>query len=152
MNGCFNNARSMPSATAFLCKDLRLRQRYFLYKIYDKALMSLWPKREFFFMKREKMGRCFFACGSKTIRTKTSCSTKKYITSSNIYIVDNCFLHKRTTYKISTSVLVNKVYSSSFKILSVASFRSLFTASSTALLAILITSRAPFRARSASGS
>jgi hypothetical protein len=25
-----------------------------------------------FFMKREKKGRCFFACGSKTVRTKIS--------------------------------------------------------------------------------
>jgi hypothetical protein len=34
-----------------------------------------------FFMKREKKGRCFFACGSKTVRTKISRLTKKYITS-----------------------------------------------------------------------
>jgi hypothetical protein len=47
-----------------------------------------------FFMKREKKGRCFFARGSKTIHTKVSRLTKKYITSLNIQIVGNCFLQK----------------------------------------------------------
>jgi hypothetical protein len=65
----------------------------------------------------------FFARGSKTVCTKVSRSTKKYITSMNIHIVDNCFLQKEATYKNSTT-----------------------------LLAILITSRAPFRDGSASGS
>jgi hypothetical protein len=68
------------------------------------------------------------------------------------YKVDNFFLHNRAVHKNSTSVFIYKVYSSSFKIVSVASFRSLFTASSTASFAILITSRAPFRAGSTSGS
>jgi hypothetical protein len=68
-------------------------------------------------MKREKKGRCFFVCGSKTVCTKISRSIKKYITSSDIYIyiVDNCFLHKRTTHKNSTSVFIYKVYAYSFK-------------------------------------
>jgi hypothetical protein len=33
------------------------------------------------------------------VRTKISRSTKKYITSSDIHIVDNCFLHKKAAYK-----------------------------------------------------
>jgi hypothetical protein len=41
-------------------------------------------ERGFFFMKREKKGRCFFAFGSKMVRTKVSRSTKKYITSWDI--------------------------------------------------------------------
>jgi hypothetical protein len=49
-----------------------------------------------FFMKREKKGRCFFACGSKTVRTKISRLTKKYITSLNIQINDKCFLQKQS--------------------------------------------------------
>jgi hypothetical protein len=48
----------------------------------------------YFFMKREKKVRCFFAYGSKTVRTKVSHLTKKYITSLNIQIVGNCFLQK----------------------------------------------------------
>jgi hypothetical protein len=36
-----------------------------------------------FFMMCEKEGRCFFACGSKTVRTKLLHLTKKYITSLN---------------------------------------------------------------------
>jgi hypothetical protein len=102
-------------------------------------------------MKREKKGRCFFARGSRMVRMKVSRSTKKYIPSMNIHIVDNCFLQKETTYKNST-VQINKVQSSSFRTLSAASFRSLFTTLSTDSLAILITSRAPFRDGSASGS
>jgi hypothetical protein len=47
-----------------------------------------------FFMKREKKGRCFFACGSKTVCMKVSHLTKKYITSLNIQIIGNCFLQK----------------------------------------------------------
>jgi hypothetical protein len=48
-----------------------------------------------FFMKCEKKGRCFFACGSKTVRMKLSRLTKKYITSLNIQIVGICFLQKQ---------------------------------------------------------
>jgi hypothetical protein len=47
-------ARSIPSATVFLCK------------IYGKIFESNMPLRQkmgFFFMKREKKGRCFFAHG-----------------------------------------------------------------------------------------
>jgi hypothetical protein len=48
-----------------------------------------------FFMKREKKGRCFFAYGSKMVRTKISRLTKKYITSLNIQIVDKSYLQKQ---------------------------------------------------------
>lgn len=61
-------------------------------------------------------------------------------------------VHNRAVHKNSTSVFIYKVCSSSFRIFSAASFKSLFTASSTASFVILITSRAPFRAGSASGS
>jgi hypothetical protein len=44
------------------------------------------------FMKREKMGRCFSPTSPKTVSTKISRLTKKYITSLNIQIVDKCFL------------------------------------------------------------
>jgi hypothetical protein len=57
-------------------------------------------------MKRENKGRYFFACGSKTICTKVSCSTKKYTIIE--YIVDNCFLQKETAYK-NCIVQINKV-------------------------------------------
>jgi hypothetical protein len=67
----------------------------FLCNIYDKTFKVASAKKGIsFFMKREKKGRCFFACGSKTVRTKVSCLTKKYITSLNIQIVDNCLLQK----------------------------------------------------------
>jgi hypothetical protein len=69
----------------------------FLSNIYGKAFKVASTKERgflFFFMKREKKGRCFFACGSKMVRTKISRLTKKYITSLNIQIVDNCFLKK----------------------------------------------------------
>jgi hypothetical protein len=41
----------------------------------------LWHRRDdFFFVKHEKKGRCFFAEGSKTVFTQISCITKKHIT------------------------------------------------------------------------
>jgi hypothetical protein len=85
----------MPSTTVLLCN------------IYGKTFESksrFGRKGVFFFMKREKKGRCFFACDSKTVRMKVLRSTNKYITSLNIHIVDNCFLQKKTTYKNSTVV------------------------------------------------
>jgi hypothetical protein len=47
-----------------------------------------------FFAKHEKKGRCFFAKGLKTVCTKVSCITKRYITLMYIQIFDVCFLHK----------------------------------------------------------
>jgi hypothetical protein len=41
-----------------------------------------------FFAKHEKKGRCFFAKGSKTVHTKISCITKRYITLMYIQISD----------------------------------------------------------------
>jgi hypothetical protein len=48
-----------------------------------------------FFVKREKKGWCFFASGSKMVRTKVSRITKKYIASIHMKIFDNCFLQKQ---------------------------------------------------------
>jgi hypothetical protein len=42
----------------------------------SSLIMSLRPKRGFFFTKREKKEKCFFAFGSKMVRTKVSRSTK----------------------------------------------------------------------------
>jgi hypothetical protein len=48
-----------------------------------------------FFMKREKKGKCFSPTAQKTVCTKISRLTKKYITSLNIQIVGKCFLQKK---------------------------------------------------------
>jgi hypothetical protein len=54
----------------------------------------------FFFVKHEKKGMCFFANSSKTVRTKVSCITKKYITLIYIQKLDVWFLQKmKTIYK-----------------------------------------------------
>ena len=79
--------RFMPSTMVFLCN------------IYGETFKVASAKKGdffFFFMKHEKKGRCFFACGSKMIHTKISRVTKKYITSLNIQIADNWFLQKRS--------------------------------------------------------
>ena len=47
-----------------------------------------------FFVKHEKKGRCFFANGSKTVHTKVSCITKKYITLTRTRILDVWFLQR----------------------------------------------------------
>jgi hypothetical protein len=57
-------------------------------------------RRIFFFVKHEKKGRCFFANTSKTVRTKVSCITKKYITLIYIQKLDVWFLQKtKAIYK-----------------------------------------------------
>jgi hypothetical protein len=54
----------------------------------------------FFFAKHEKKGRCFFANGSKTVRTKLLCITKKYITLIYIQRLDVWFSQKtKAIYK-----------------------------------------------------
>jgi hypothetical protein len=87
----------------------------FLYRVctFDNGILMKHPWRDLqscfgkeggflsLFMKREKKGRCFFACGSKRVCTKISHVTKKYITSLNIHIVDNCFLQKEVAYRNS---------------------------------------------------
>jgi hypothetical protein len=60
-----------------------------------------------FFMKREKKGRCFFACSSKTVRAKVSRLTKKYITSLNIQIVGN-FSYKNITTCKDPKLLIDR--------------------------------------------
>jgi hypothetical protein len=45
-------------------------------------------RKFFFFVKHDKKGWCFFANSSKTVCTKVSCITKKYITSIHIQILD----------------------------------------------------------------
>jgi hypothetical protein len=100
-------------------------------------------------MKREKKGRCLFAYRLKN-GTYEDFTLYEEIYYSMRYKVDNCFLHnKSSTQKFYKKY---KIYSSSFRICLAASFNSLFTASSTASFAILITSREPFKAGSALGS
>jgi hypothetical protein len=53
-------ANAITSKVVFIIQDLR--------------------QKGFFFMKREKKGRCFFAFASKTVCTIISRYTKKYIT------------------------------------------------------------------------
>jgi hypothetical protein len=84
-------------------QDPCLRQRYSYAKIYSfvngisyarstsrpsSLIMSLQPKRGFFFMKREKKGRCFFCLCLKngTYEGSTLHKEKYYIMR---YIVDN---------------------------------------------------------------
>jgi hypothetical protein len=59
-------------------------------------------------MKREKKGRCFSPVAQKRYVRRFH-APQRNILHHQIYIVDNCFLHKKTTYKNSTSVLINKV-------------------------------------------
>jgi hypothetical protein len=93
----------------------------------------------------------FFASGSKTVCTKVSHVTKKYITLIYMQIVDNCFFTKtKATYKDTT--LKYAQLQSSFRTLSATSFSGLSIASSMASLAILIISSAPFTDGSVSGS
>jgi hypothetical protein len=106
MKECINNTRLMPLIEVFL---------YGVYT-FDNGILKQHLRQDLqscfgkeggflsFFMKREKKGRCFFACGSKTVRTKISRLTKKYITSLNIQIVHNCFLQKEAAYKNSKSL------------------------------------------------
>jgi hypothetical protein len=57
-------------------------------------------RRIFFFAKHEKKGKCFFANGSKMVRTKVSCITKKYITLIYIQKLDVWFSQKtKAIYK-----------------------------------------------------
>jgi hypothetical protein len=167
MKGCFKNARSMPSdnmlmqrsttsAMTFLMQDPYLGQQILLkqnlWQDLQSLIITLRPKRrDFFFMKREKKGRRFFAFGSKN-GTYEDFTLHKEIYYSMRYKVDNCFLHNRVVHKKFYKSVKYKIYSSSFINFSVASFKSLLTASSTASLAILITSRTPFRAGLASRS
>jgi hypothetical protein len=79
-----------------------------LYNNHDMIFnIVLAKKRNSFFVKREKKGRCFFASGSKTVCTKVSRITKKYITLIHIQIFDNCFLQKQ---KLCTKTLNSQVY------------------------------------------
>jgi hypothetical protein len=50
-----------------------------------------------FFAKHEKKGRYFLPKAEKTVRTKISCITKKYIILMYKQILDVYFLHKATT-------------------------------------------------------
>jgi hypothetical protein len=84
----------------------------------------------------------FSPVGSKMIHLKISRYTIYY---NMRYKVDNCFIHSRVAHKNSTRVFKYKIYLSSFRIFSAASFKSLLTASSRASFAILITSRHPSR-------
>jgi hypothetical protein len=45
-------------------------------------------------VKHEKKGKCFFANSSKTVRTKVSCITKKYIIVKYIQKLNVRFLQK----------------------------------------------------------
>jgi hypothetical protein len=79
-------AQDMPSTDIFMHKRL--------------IFVSNDIRRIFFFVKHEKKGRCFFANGSKMVRTKVSCITKKYITLTYIQKLDVWFLQKtKAIYK-----------------------------------------------------
>jgi hypothetical protein len=60
-------------------------------------------RRIFFFVKHKKKGRCFFANSSKTVHTKVSCITKKYITLIYMQKLDVWFLQNtKAIYKYYT--------------------------------------------------
>jgi hypothetical protein len=88
----------MPSTMVFLCK------------VFGKNYTVASAKKGDFFLMREKKGRCFFAAGSKTVCTKVSRITKKYITSTYMKIVDNCFLQKQ---KLCTRTLNYQIHTTS---------------------------------------
>jgi hypothetical protein len=69
--------------------------------------MPLLPKMAFFFMKLEKKGRHFSPLAKNGMYEDFMLHKEIYYIMR--YIVDNCFLHKRTTHKNSTSVLIYKV-------------------------------------------
>jgi hypothetical protein len=58
-------------------------------------IQQLWHRRgDSFFTKHEKKGRCFFAEGSKMVRTQISCIAKKYITLIYIQMFDVRLIHE----------------------------------------------------------
>jgi hypothetical protein len=97
MKECNNKARSM------------LLTEVLPYKVYtfDNGILMQHLQRDLqgrfgkeggflsFFMKREKRKGVFSPTAQKTVRTKISRLTKKYITSLNIQMVDKCFLQKQ---------------------------------------------------------
>jgi hypothetical protein len=84
------------------------------------------------------------------VRTKISCITKKYITLIYIQKLDVCFLQKTKAIYKHYTFKYTKIYSS-FSTFLAASFSSLSTASSTASLAILISSNVSFMTESTLG-
>jgi hypothetical protein len=72
-----------------------------------QEIHSHFGKEGDFFLKSEKKGTCFFAAGSKTICTKVSRITKKYITSTYMQIVDKCLLQKQ---ELRTRTLNYQIY------------------------------------------
>jgi hypothetical protein len=90
----------MPSTMVFLCN------------VYGKNYIVASAKKGGFFLKREKKGRCFFVDDSKTVCTKVSRITKKYITSTYMQIVDNCFLQKQKlrTRTLNYQIYINSVF------------------------------------------
>ena len=53
--------------------------------------------RKTLFVKHEKKGRCFFAKGSKMVRTQISCVIKRYITLMYIQVLGVCFVYMAAT-------------------------------------------------------
>jgi hypothetical protein len=88
----------MPSTMVFLCN------------VYKKNNTVASIKKGDFFLKCEKKGRCFFAVGSKMVCMKVPRITKKYITSTYMQIVDNCFLQNQ---KLRTRTLNYQIYTTS---------------------------------------
>jgi hypothetical protein len=74
------------------------------------SVLSRQRRGIYFFVKREKKGRCCFTSCSKTVCTKVSRITKKYITLIHIQIFDNCFLQK---LKLCTKTLNFQIYKAS---------------------------------------
>jgi hypothetical protein len=88
----------MPLTMVFLCN------------VYSKNCIDASAKKGDFFLKREKKRNCFFATDSKNIMYKVSHITKKYITSTYMQVVDNCFLQKQ---KLCTRTLNYQIYTTS---------------------------------------
>jgi hypothetical protein len=89
----------------------------------------------------------FFANSSKTLRTKVSCITKKYITLMYIQRPNVWFLQKTKAKYILKYTKIQ----SSFNTFSAVSCNNLSMTSSTTSLAIFIISKASFMVGSASG-
>src|SRR5688572_28283351 len=64
-----------------------------------QELHSCFHKEGGFFLKHERKGRCFFATGSKTVCTKVSRITKKYITSTYMQVLIIFLTKTKATYK-----------------------------------------------------
>jgi hypothetical protein len=88
MKECINKARSMLATKILSYEDYAFNNGILMQHLRQELQNHFGKEGGFlsFFMKREKKGRCFSPTAQKTVRTKISCLTKKYIRSSNIQI------------------------------------------------------------------